>query len=1421
MNKLRPEMEEQVDLRRKVGLVGGTFAAELFQHNPKHQRETEFAYEQIRRSRRKARKTKNKDNHHPVENILGRANEKNVGACLNFNSSASEFLPSDEKATMGVAYTDRYHNRSTNSTFEKLEKAFSFQHSDDESTFQRTLEQHVDQHYNSISLGELSADPLGQKFLKQRLKCVFTLLCGVASKSQLMFSFEDWKRCSLNLAYEEKTVFYLREAGARRLKVSLAAIHLRFSGISFYSWKLFVADGIAVEQYRASVILAKAFRYHFLGGGLFRKVVVRNNRPLILMSLSDFNLRNYPISTYARFHYEVLCERKRQLAAAIFLQTMARMSTKRYVYCKIRSGVILFQTIFRGYRMRLFFTNFKKGTTLIQARMRMYRSRQYFLALRNASISAQSQWRGYESRARFLDTLRAVNMIQFCFRCHIIRKNARQQRNKERLAALTIQRMLYVRNGQITTFVLLGCLREIGDREKEFERSVIIRFRAANAREIQRKYRSFIFNRRMNASIRIQCRYRSILAVSLLRNLKSAKVQNDKKTAASSRIAFCWLKSKRGRLSNHLVMRTLEEEKKRAKLLKRHRRHSARVIQSYTRRYLASRFCDRLRARYRFRSIVVAYSKQRFALTKNRVIRRGVSFKVVQRFRHESILILVKVEEIKQLTSAITLQRAYRAYAFQCQMNNQVERKLRENRCALRIQKCIRHYFKSMHERVSTLALTRNARNPFRKIDDIGMIVREFEEQTIHVYHPNDERCGMALATFMQRLGMIHDIFPMLSNAGIRSTEELFALSDDDFIDVGVFDETQRNILLLSSTDFPSSSFVHGTTSANPLTKSETTTFLDDFKIIEPEQMESTVLALFGDAYGPSFVSRAQNFARGPLSKAKVSKMQLKHFFSIHDTPAKAKEKCYQLMRPRVDDDRFDAIDYDRMQRYISTCLYAMERITLINCNIKLTDCISSVQRQMIRNDPVEDFKKSCKLLYESLHHFYKIFCAARDVQRNTRGWIGRKLFSKLREKAFLEKMKSQYAMKRKTNHVKNVWASFRAQEQIEYESYLIDNELQSVMRYGWRAVSRYDHGEETMEKIVYINQSLEQGDFPSYTFKQYTSSTTINRLLRGFLARGKAIRTRVWVLRSQKKEEQRICWNKSHEDVILNVDPDGSHMHVKVKYHASTLPFGWMIDPKSGHDSAFVHKQSGNVVYLASLPLYTFDHIWAVTLVQSAWRGKVEKEKYAKMLQNESVITLVRKGIQKASDICWYGYEYEGMSLLLWLSRLGMHNQYASVSEGMNALKERRRENSKRRRKKNLYPSNLSTILSPALHSSEISHRDAVQELRDFIRRSKNEKWLATIGFDVKEIGIVQKVRDFYPHQSTKEFEFINYFDNARDARSLSNCVSQVSRVRPFFRRSIHSNICNLPLCLSIFYYGSLKVVQRGLPYHAEEVQK
>ena len=56
------------------------------------------------------------------------------------------------------------------------------------------------------------------------------------------------------------------------------------------------------------------------------------------------------------------------------------------------------------------------------------------------------------------------------------------------------QIMCYARNCQIKTCVLLGCLKEIDDREKEFGRSIVTRLRAAKARKIQHKYKGRLFS---------------------------------------------------------------------------------------------------------------------------------------------------------------------------------------------------------------------------------------------------------------------------------------------------------------------------------------------------------------------------------------------------------------------------------------------------------------------------------------------------------------------------------------------------------------------------------------------------------------------------------------------------------------------------------------------------------------------------------------------------------------------------------------------------------------------------------------------------------------------------------------------------------------------------------------------------------------
>jgi len=105
------------------------------------------------------------------------------------------------------------------------------------------------------------------------------------------------------------------------------------------------------------------------------------------------------------------------------------------------------------------------------------------------------------------------------------------------------------------------------------------------------------------------------------------------------------------------VPRALEEEKKRAWLLKR--QHSARLIQLRASQYLARKLRDRLRVRRQFINIAAASFQHRFAVTKNWFVKRGIALLLVQRCRHDSILKLAQAETATQTANAIILQRAF------------------------------------------------------------------------------------------------------------------------------------------------------------------------------------------------------------------------------------------------------------------------------------------------------------------------------------------------------------------------------------------------------------------------------------------------------------------------------------------------------------------------------------------------------------------------------------------------------------------------------------------------------------------------------------------------------------------------------------------------------------------------------------------
>ena len=355
-----------------------------------------------------------------------------------------------------------------------------------------------------------------------------------------------------------------------------------------------------------------------------------------------------------------------------------------------------------------------------------------------------------------------------------------------------------------------------------------------------------------------------------------------------------------------------------------------------------------------------------------------------------------------------------------------------------------------------------------------------------------------------------------------------------------------------------------------------------------------------------------------------------------------------------------------------------------------------------------------CRCLCSIIECYFCRFRAARSIQIVSRMYLAKRHLLHLKTKAFLKSSMEEYISDRRTNHVNVVWTNFRIEEAEKYRKYLLDCELGSVMRYGWVILSEQDD-----EKYCcYVKgKHMKSSTFPSYTLGEYQALSLINRVIRRFLAVKEKRRLLHIKFRETKKGEYWKIWNESKRSNFL----------------------------------------------------FTFDEEWSSLSIQCAWRIKKAREQFNLFLRSECLSTIVLRAIKKARGLSWYGYGYEGMSLSLWLARMGCDH---AVS-----LKISRYLRTKKSSNANAFADEKQACTSS---SKTVARWHDLQDFKEFVNICREE-----VAFHQLELAIGSKdyrnlftAASLFPSSIPDQLQFLNFFQSPYDPRSLKKCIEDVSYI-------------------------------------------
>lgn len=482
-------------------------------------------------------------------------------------------------------------------------------------------------------------------------------------------------------------------------------------------------------------------------------------------------------SAYRYRRFRVALARYR--AAAIRIQALQRMRAARIHYHRVRRQIILVQSLARMRVCRDAFLTLRNAAMLVQAVFRTVRLRR----LRRLVLCAQRK----ESE-RLLSSIVLLQRIARGFLGRITTRELRLIRDQEWHAALIFQRCWYRRNNEWSTFLLLGCLREKENEEREFDAQVLAFKHNHMARVIRCAWLSYLAMKRNKAAAFIQRNVRRHYAqqqVRLMRRQKVAhrrikwffRVHHANRIRTARYLQFWWLKAVPGRLRRHLFVRRITEEREeRRRQFEREDSASSRV-QALVRGRMGRKIAKRERsARSIQRAIRIHLMRKHFREEMARItalVSHQTADDCIRAATHNVL------EATMQLynASASEIQRIFRGANCRMRvMRNIVYVELR-SRMAVRIQLKWRQ---NAHQRAAQKLLRAQKRkqtNPFRTDCCLGVIIEKMLSFSTVFYDPDDELRGMSVQEWLRRLGLspkYSEVFQ--KNRWIASADPVHAL---------------------------------------------------------------------------------------------------------------------------------------------------------------------------------------------------------------------------------------------------------------------------------------------------------------------------------------------------------------------------------------------------------------------------------------------------------------------------------------------------------------------------------------------------------------------------------------------------------------------------------------------------------------------
>ena len=831
-------------------------------------------------------------------------------------------------------------------------------------SIQQEMLSSIELQHQALPLRFLFTVPGGPTYCRVRLRRALSYWVAEFEKNQCVVALALWRIAVDRFKFKEATEVYHKGAGSSKLTAIMHKMQLALKARVLRKFAHKVSWCIFEHRNASALIVQRMLRRV---KGLERFLWMHDSIPfgglLADMDMDECRFLTKQVAPRVR-------EDKRKFwRASIRVQTAWRRVVLVRWWHELTATISILQALIRAVPIRKLFRKLKRASVVIEAIVRMALARWPYLKYGHRVRTLQRVIRGHAARLivyrRALVKARGAKhglaeplMIQCLWRAFLAKQCVRalRQRGKvEFLAALRIQYSWYKRQGNFSTFVLLGVLRESDQRERNVKKMVNRLYRRYNAKLVQALWRQHRRWQRLRSALKIQCAWRmyaNFVKVGRMRRerwagrklLHWAKGCGRRRNRAARKITLWYRKAVPGRFLAHLRSTLAKVEELELVAGRRARHEAAALIQALFHGIWVRLQVRRLTAALRVQRVARGMFGRRRALMVLRHVQRTVSALFVEKLQKEGILREQARRRRVQNSAAQLIQALGRRFIVQCALHR-VRLVLREQMvAAMRVQRKFRGHVRVAGAMKDLIVQRRRFLNPFKDLGKATEVLGASLSRASTFYASRDPYAGLGLPTVLRRLGLDDAARALRDKRGasagsvvVSSLTALRSMDEDALEAAGIVDSAPgpdgRNETVVFRASAARklivafcrvASMTPQARAALPESSPEAA-IVADFEVIPEAHRYAIVHKMFEEAYSARFASRAAIFADA-CRRIELTTHQLRRFLARHNTPALAKEHLNELAQfPEQSEELLR--DEKRLLSCLDTLRYAAERI--------------------------------------------------------------------------------------------------------------------------------------------------------------------------------------------------------------------------------------------------------------------------------------------------------------------------------------------------------------------------------------------------------------------------------------------------------------------------------------------------------------